>query len=351
MQTILLVTEGENWLIERAKKIVGNVPGIYQLTCYIPNNLDIRALLLDLEKNRRSDELKLEIFTVSDPSDIEILVGKIDENVVFYFLCDGFAPYLGTPLSELFRSLGASVFGSATTASNLAQDKYSQFLMFKELGIKTPRTWLPEKLDKSDIDSGPYIVKPRNLGNSIGIFDDAYGCRLRDALSISKRIQQLYGLPSIVQEYVKGTYARASIIGVHGRSPTADSLGVYVMETNPIPSDKYTDFKGYFSTYKDQNSTYNSRVRCTELSEYSFEGLYNRFQVLDEVTECLRALISNLPLQDFFTIDLIINQNGVFVLEVNTNPFPRNRSLDLYCEDKFGMNKHEALRASLARVL
>jgi len=350
MRTVFLVGEDGGWLLERSQRILGETKGNIQLPYYTPRTSDIEKFQRQLNDNKKQHEVDFELFPIRTKSDIANLIDRIGKDSAFYFLCDGFSPFVGTPLSEMFKSLGALVFGSAASASSLSQDKFLQYVTLKELGIGTPTTWLPHAFKESGDSSQRFFVKPRSLGNSIGIFDDAVGCAFDEAISISERIQNTYGVPAIIQQYVSGAYVRASFMGVANRTPTVETMGIYAMEAGSPDRRKFEGFESYFAAYKVDDSTYNTRAECIKLSDLCTKRGNVGLAITREVERALGGLIDNIALRDFFSVDLIIDTDHVYVLEINTNPFIRNRSLDFYCQDKFGKNKYAAMSASISRM-
>jgi D-alanine-D-alanine ligase-like ATP-grasp enzyme len=240
------------------------------------------------------------------------------------------------------RTFGGRVFGSGPTASACAQNKFLQYAVFKSLGVTTPQSWSRDLPNLGSHPANGYFVKPCNLGNSIGIFDDAHGCGWSKALDIATRIEDVYGVKAIIQEYITGLYCRASFIGCRGNRPTLDDIGVHALilpDEGSRPT--FTTFSDYYASYLKDNNSYNARVYSIPID------MCLKWQMLSaeedrQLRMCLKAIIGALDLSGIFTIDIIVRSGTPYFLEVNTNPFLRNAALRSYAMESFGVNAEQA---------
>lgn len=347
MQRICLVGERGRTIRSRLSLADDFRPGHIQIPYYIPKEDDVNALASRLSAIAKADGVDVVVHWVDAPCDVSALLQMISADTVFVILTDGNAPFSGTPLSGLLRTFGGRVFGSGATASACSQDKFLQYRLFKSLDITTPQSWSRALPSPSIHPINGYFVKPCGLGNSIGIFDDAYGCDWPQALAIANRIEDIYGMKAIIQEYITGLYCRASFIGCHGNPPSLDDVGLHALILPKTGSrSAFKTFDQYYEQYVDDDKTYNMKVASISLDLCLTQELVSA-EAVRKLQIHLDSLISQLDLSGIFTIDIIINDDNPYFLEVNTNPFLRNAALRSYTMEHFGVDAETAFYSAV----
>jgi carbamoyl-phosphate synthase large subunit len=97
---------------------------------------------------------------------------------------------------DRFLALRTRVVVSAPDVISECTDKYRTFRLFRNLGIPTPETWLPEEVSRGRPLRFPVIVKPRNGRGS----SDVFKAQGREELEyVLERVTN-----PVVQEFVNG---------------------------------------------------------------------------------------------------------------------------------------------------
>ena len=184
--------------------------------------------------------------------------------------------------------------GSKVLASALAIDKIYSRKLFTQAGLTVPKSVVVKKsgtIPKLNFDF-PVFVKPSNQGSSVGVFKVKNKKGLVSALKKAYK----YSDPALVEENVDGVEVTASILGKE------KLLALPLVEIVP---------KTQFFNYK---AKYNERL-CEEIVPASIS------KVLTKKAKAAAILAyQTLGCQGFGRVDMIIKNNKVYVLEVNTIP-------------------------------
>ncbi len=316
-----------------------------QFPYYLPEEISVVKdwHLMSEVASRNGDDV--ELIWLDTIEDVKKLFELIDKNVYFLPLTDGYSPFLGTPLIALLRSLGANVFGSGVVSSAASQNKYVQFALFRSLGIPTPDTWLQDIQEEPSNTKCRYIVKPIDFGNSIGIFDDGIECDWKHARIVAERINSCYKRKAIIQCYIDGMYCRASFIG---NDVTSSNIGVHVFlgENDQHTSVQWLGFAEYFDKYKRRDALLNTDVTFLDLNSAKRDGHIST-KACDALRMHLEKLLKSIDLAGIFTIDIVIQGDVPYFIEINTNPFLRNVALKAFCKERFGSDVMTALYESI----
>ncbi len=204
-------------------------------------------------------------------------------------------------LASIFIDSKSTYLGSKPESIELAADKLNTMNLAKDLGMNVPATFSPncndpfEKIaEKIDLLGFPLIVKPidgigcQGLTKVTNLDNLSYGLQAAHAAS---------GMDNcIVQEFIEGTPISTSLL-VNGES-------VYPLSINH------------------QNLRMDS-VR--KIGHYIGGAVpYNIPKYKDEVLKTSMELVKHMDLKGFVGVDLIVGDEGVFVIEVNpriTVPF------------------------------
>lgn len=118
-------------------------------------------------------------------------------------------------LTSRAEARGASPIGSPSEAIRLASDKLALARRLREVGVPVPRTWSAERSPAAVREGGlPLVLKPVLGAGCEGVRLARDGLGLRDALAAAAET----GRAAIVQEYVEGVAASASVLCVKGRA-------------------------------------------------------------------------------------------------------------------------------------
>jgi len=203
-------------------------------------------------------------------------------------------------IQKILDTIGIPYTGSGTRASSLAMDKHASREIFASQGLKVPGSKLFDKqgFKKAMLASIklPAVVKPVAQGSSIGLYivDNRQG--LEDAVSASFN----YDERILIEEYIKGRELTVGIL---------DGKALPVIEIRPAHR-----FFDYEAKYKPGLTSYDVPAKIPEetgrlakqaaLSAHKSLGCFG----------CSR-------------VDMILSQDKIFILEVNTIPGMTETSL------------------------
>ncbi|WP_313996891.1 ATP-grasp domain-containing protein [uncultured Paenibacillus sp.] len=146
---------------------------------------------------------------VNDPAYIPTLLDIAAQEKIG-FVIPLFEPEL-RPLCQhidSFRNIGAEVIVSGDKALQICLDKYLLYSLFRDNGITTPDTFVPESLKPHD-SHHKWVVKPRSGMGSRDVHILNNG---QDALAVSRDVPS-----SIIQQYIDGTeYTIDAFVDRHG---------------------------------------------------------------------------------------------------------------------------------------
>ncbi|MFQ5889773.1 MAG: ATP-grasp domain-containing protein [Gemmatimonadota bacterium] len=144
------------------------------------------------------------------------------------------APESGGRLAELAalaERLGAMVVGPGPTAIRAASDKLALCRRLEEAGLLLPRTWPGGDTESAVREAGfPLVVKPNTGAGCSGVTLVRDRSGLADALAAAAAV----GSPPIVQEYVPGVPASASVLCAEGRARALGLNGQTVVAGRPF---------------------------------------------------------------------------------------------------------------------
>jgi len=148
-------------------------------------------------------------------------------------------------------------------------DKWSTYQFFKNVGIKTPKTWLPNDNNKSDF---PLLIKPRN------------GSAGKDVIKVNDQRELEFYIPRIekpiIQEFINGP---------------------------EITTDVICDFKGSIIGIVNRERL---EVRCGEVAKG--RTIYNK----NIIKDC-EKIVGNLNIVGPITVQCILEGNDAYFIEIN----------------------------------
>jgi D-alanine-D-alanine ligase len=229
---------------------------------------------------------------------IESVVNSFKPDVVFVAL-HGSPGEDGTVQGMLEIANVAYTF-SGVFQSALCMNKLFTKYFFRELGILTPDFISLRKGEsmtfdkaKSVLNSTKLVVKPIDQGSAIGVnivdekrnFDNA----------IIQAFELSYGV--LIEKFIEGTEITLTVIGNYPKIKVLPIIEI-------IPTHSFYDF---YSKYTPGKSIH--RIPA-QISERAYE----------KAEEYAYSIYKEFGLRDLVRIDMIVNRDEVFVLEVNTIP-------------------------------
>ena len=254
---------------------------------------------------------------------------KLDSNPGFYYKkkkleistvinsCHGGPGEDGT-LQSLLDLLMIKYSGPGLSTSQLCMDKYTFFTVMSANNIPVFNAHLISDTNKPDFQ-GPYILKPRFGGSSIGveIVED-----YQTALSITKN-STLYNQGSILQPFLEES--DDLLIGVR-TYPNIDYSDI----EKPIRSSN-NDMFSYKDKYLENGGLEGSRRELPA----KVDPL-----VKNQIIEILNKLLTILDIKGICRVDFLSKGEKVYLNEVNTIP----GSYALYLWEQIGLSKFDLLK-------
>jgi len=192
--------------------------------------------------------------------------------------------------------LGVSYTGSGVLASALGMDKISSRKLFTQTGLNVPTYLLLSKDDSPNVVFKrfklPIFVKPSNQGSSVGVSKVVKKSDLKKALKLAFD----YSDWAIVEECIKGREITVPILG--NDNPTAFPVVEILSKT---------DFFDYKAKYDEK--------LCEEIVPARIGK-----KLTDEVQKAAILAYQTLGCRGFGRVDMIIKDEKIYVLEVNTIP-------------------------------
>ncbi|QGU94299.1 D-alanine--D-alanine ligase [Clostridium bovifaecis] len=218
-------------------------------------------------------------------------------------------------VQAILDSLGVPYSGSGVLSSALCMDKDLSKKIFIAENIKTPKWVLIKKLNKVDYSKieeigYPLIIKPNSEGSSIGISIVNNKYELEETLNKALKYDDI-----LVEKFIKG------------QEITCCMLDGKVL---PIIAINYkTDFFDYRSKYDAEKS----EEVIVELDDY----------LKNEVEKISLKCWESFNLKVYCRIDMIVKDDNVYVLEINTLPGMTKNSLLPKSAKAYGLKFNELL--------
>jgi D-alanine-D-alanine ligase len=195
--------------------------------------------------------------------------------------------------------------GSNEKTVTLGLDKARTKMMLKEQGIPTPRYFVAN-MDDSDFEEQaerigyPLIVKPVREGGHIGIREDSIVYDHAGLYKIIKRIFDEHDQPALVEEYLNGKGMREF------------SVGLIDSETR-----LFTPIEIDFAAMNLKNPILSNEAAQNDLEKTK---LVQDKKIRAEIIDLSKRTFYAIGARDYSRVDLRMNQNGCYVLEINIMP-------------------------------
>ncbi len=200
-------------------------------------------------------------------------------------------------IQGMLEIMGIPYTGSGVLASALSMDKVASKRLFMQAGLKVPEFFLASSLDVEQMPFElPVVVKPSSEGSSVGVSIVEQWEDFQRALSAAAR----YGWPVIVERYIRGREIQIGIL-------EDEVLGGVEVR----PKRKFYD---YTAKYTPGSTEY---ILPPEIPP----GIYE--QCKQAALRAHRAL----GCSGATRVDLLLKDEDIYVLEVNTIPGMTETSL------------------------
>ncbi len=204
-------------------------------------------------------------------------------------------------LQVLLEHFGIPYSGSNPSSSSLCMDKFRSMLVMHSTGIKCPNTSLEEISSTISIPENmtfPVVVKPNNLGSSVGVFKANNN---KELVAHSLKLKNKYGITHvIIQEYIDGTELSCGVLQTKKNKFTR----IPPIEIRP----KLASLFDYASKYETGGS--DEITPPISISNELSEKLMDASAVAHVLLGC----------KTYSRSDFIIKDNNIFYLETNTLP-------------------------------
>ena len=239
-----------------------------------------------------------EVFEVDFQNHIEDVVKDIQPDAVFIALHGKYGED-GTVQGAL-ELMNMPYTGSAVFASALCMNKLFSKFAFREIDVKTPSftyfskdNALPYSYVTELLGNRTLVIKPNDQGSAIGL------TIAKDDATYNEGILKVFELSDliIVEDYIKGTEITVSVIG---NDPEIHVLPIIEI----VPTHEFYDFDSKYVPL---------------MSKHIIPARISNYQK-NLAEEYAKRIYKEFGLRDFARIDMIANDNDVYVLEVNTIP-------------------------------
>lgn len=244
-------------------------------------------------------------------------------------------------IQGLLEYAGIPYTGSGVLASALAMDKAKSYELFAAHGLRVPK-YLVVRGEKWEVGSGnvlreierksgfPCVVKPVNLGSSVGVSIVKEEKDLKKALAAAFQ----HGVHVLVDEYIKGTEVTCGVLDDGGGS---EPIALPVTEIIPVRS-AFFDYKAKYTKGECQEITparipseLTKRVQAVALAAHRILGCSGMSRADMIIERPAFAPSSGASAGRRTTNDrrltTVDKEGGIYLLEVNTIPGMTETSL------------------------
>ena len=220
-------------------------------------------------------------------------------------------------LQSLLSLLNINYTGPSLTTSQIGMDKYVFFTLMKEIGIPVLDKHLVSKNTKPNF-SGPYILKPRFGGSSIGVevVED-----YETALKLSRN-SKIYSQGATVEKFLENS--NDLLIGIR----TYPNLDFSEIE-KPIRTSSFELFS-YNDKYLDNGGLEGSKRELPATISTEIES---------QIKKILTLFVEQIEIRGISRVDFLLHNENLYLKEVNTIP----GSHALYLWQNIGKSKFELL--------
>jgi len=206
-------------------------------------------------------------------------------------------------IQGLLQTLNIPNVGSATLGSAVSMDKLTAKRVLENSGIPVARFLTYTKTEQASIRFNfikdtlglPFIIKPANLGSSIGVF------KITEEHGFKENIESLFSFDDValVEEFVEGRELECAIIG--NENPQASPAGEIIIKGD-------YDFYSFEAKYVDGDAV--DLIIPAHVDA----------QIMQKIKEISIKSYQSASCKDLARIDLFLKENGeIIVNEINTS--------------------------------
>lgn len=245
------------------------------------------------------DKDKYEIRRYDPAEDLEKLAAEAGQIDVAFILLHGPFGEDGT-MQGFLDMLGIPYQGAGVLGSAMAMDKNIAKIMYRQAGMQVP-AWCMATRD--DIDSPekiieqlglPLVIKPIHQGSSLGM------SIAKDSVELSAGLRTAFGFDNqvMVEEFIKGREITGGVLG------NEELTALPLVEI--FPGEEFLFFD-YEAKYQPGASK--------EVCPADFDP-----EITSKAQDYALTAHQVLNLEVYSRTDMIVNDQGIFVLETNTIP-------------------------------
>ena len=207
-------------------------------------------------------------------------------------------------IQGLLECLNISYVGSDVLGSAIGMNKYISKKLLEGNNIKTPKYVFIKNRGKVDKNmfrmlSYPLVIKPNEEGSSVGV---TIVNNYRKLINGIKKLKKL-GYDILVEEYISGNEVSCGAV--------ENGNDIEVLDVLDIKSNNL--FYDYDAKYND-DKTY---IDITSLDK----------DIVSNIKDIAKRVFISLNSKGYARIDMIVRDNDIYVLEINTLPGMTNHSL------------------------
>lgn len=195
-------------------------------------------------------------------------------------------------LQKIFEENGIKYLGSEPESSQNCSDKFKFYKICRDNGVKVPDTEVVDKssITKSPLSKIPFVLKPVNGGSAVDTFIERIVSR---DFSKFNKVFEKYG-KMILQELITGIEVSDGVLG---------ERALPVVEIIPPPSEEF-----------DAENRYNGRSQELVPPKNINE------EAQKKIREIALKVHNLLNCKHLSRTDMIVGQDGIYVLELNSIP-------------------------------
>jgi D-alanine-D-alanine ligase-like ATP-grasp enzyme len=323
---------------------------VEELAFLIPLEAEVHRTFADVAAALEPRGISCTLVEGAEIRDVVPAESHAASDTIYWNMTDGFYPVTGSYFPALCAMFRWRYFGNSASLQLAVQNKYLQYAMCWLMGIKTPETFLFDGAKCLSSETPPlgafeYFVKPFDLANSIGIFNDAACSTLEEAVERSVRIRAHYGTKAVIQRYIPGHTIRVNYVAARRAVPVETILGMHRMVGPPEPNRPFSTFEAHLEDFAQADADYAREAKAISIVDSTDPHLA---AAAAQIRADTRMLVRQFGLRDFFSMDYRLSPGGgLYYIEVNTLPFARNAGLRAYCDSAFGMTVGAALAEAI----
>lgn len=207
-------------------------------------------------------------------------------------------------IQGLLECLNIPYIGSDVLGSAIGMNKYITKKLLESNNIKTPKYLFIKNSDKIDKKNYskldyPLVIKPNEEGSSVGVM---IVNNVRELMRGLKKLKRL-GYDILVEEYISGNEISCGVIEDGNEIEVLDVLDIK-------PNSIFYDYKAKY----DDDKTY------IDISSLSGD-------IVSRIKDIAKEVFITLNSKGYARVDMIVSDNDIYVLEINTLPGMTGHSL------------------------